>query len=146
MIFLVIIGTFFICLLSFLIYYSKIHDFIKAVCFSIFLIFGYYGYINYIEYRSSPIIGYPKDNFLLIHSIVTEKETILLWVYYHEEKKYQVYEIPYQREVAKTIEDAKQEKQNGKEKIGKLIFDEKSKHAPGLIFDDWHGSHPNFTK
>jgi energy-coupling factor transporter transmembrane protein EcfT len=104
-----------------LIYYSKIHWIVKIFSFTLVLFLGIACFTFYQQKLGSPIKGYPTDDFLYVHHQITNNKEIILWAFYIDKVDHKLYIFPYDRELAKKLESARIELNDGKRTLFKFF-------------------------
>ena len=112
MIFIVTTGLILLVLVSFLCYYSRILFVAKLITLPVFFIFSGLVTYHYLDNLGKPIERPLPETFGYQHHRYVGEETIYVWLT-TEEKGDLLYAIPYSRETAKALEEAKEERDEG---------------------------------
>jgi len=122
MIEIVIVLAIFLCIfLAILVYHSTAPFILKLLSLpscAVFLIFLIY---LLVIMAGAPVKEYPKDDWQYIHHeimLVDEEKTIFIWTY--NDVGNRLHQIPYDREIAKKLEKAKNSQRNGFAQTGQF--------------------------
>ena len=110
MTFIVSFGIILLLLICSLVYTSRLFFVVKLLCFPVFLGLSYMVYDHYTYYLGAPVEKDLPDEFAYRHHML-ETETILVWI--KEDRGERLYLIPYDRELAKKLEEAKEMQEQG---------------------------------
>lgn len=103
-----------VLLFVFMVYYSNMMYLIKAASLPMLLLFSGAVTVHYVDNLGAPIKRPIPLEFEYIHHKIAG-ESILVWIY-TEERGERLYEIPYDRETAKAMEEAKEGTEEGERK------------------------------
>lgn len=141
---LLVLFSLFIIALCASFYYSKINNIFKLLCFLLLTAVGVISYETYKNHLGVPIVGYPQYEFLYIHHIYDTNDNITLWVVNAENlREHRLHMFPYSREVAKQLEQAQQETENGNPTSGRFSL---GKSGVALYISEWDSPNVNETK
>jgi len=103
-----------------LIYYSNASFILKLIALPTQLAFFIFMSYQLILLAGAPINDEPNGKFNYVHHEITDKgNTILLWMH-TSERGHRLYKLPYDREKAKKLEQAKNSKGTGKNMEGEF--------------------------
>ena len=131
-------------LVVFLVFYSSLGKFIKAIALTAAVLLGIITQDHYTSQLGKPILMHPPAEFLYVHH-VAEGDNILLWTW-EEGKGNRLYSIPYDQETAKKLEEAKKKGKGGEPQEGNFTPRTDSRKSPGLHLDPWEGPLTERTK
>ena len=109
---LIVIVTVFGLFACYLAYVSRLRASAKLLILPTFMIAVVVGYMYFLEEIGKPAsIPLPEEAVYVAHRI-TNEDTIIVWLMTEEDER--LYVIPYTREAAKELEDAREGSQEGK--------------------------------
>ena len=132
-----VIGFLFVLMSCVLIYYSNIHWSIKATSFSLMIVFGITVYEFYKKTLGTPVEGYPTVEYVYVNHEVKSNKEVVLWIKSKDDDLDRLYRFPYSREIAKELERAKKQKEEGQEQT--IEVREGENQTIGIHLDDWQG-------
>lgn len=110
---LIIITVLFGLFACYLAYVSRLRAPIKLLILPAFMVGVVLGYLHFLEEVGKPAsIPLPDEAFYVAHRI-TNEDTIIIWLLTEEDER--LYVIPYTREAAKELEEARQGKEGGRD-------------------------------
>lgn len=131
------IGVIFSILVCGLIYRSQASKAVKAGSLTALILIGLFTFDHYNKNIGTPVQNHPSYEFVYVHHVL-EGDTITLWVKHKETLNNRLHIFPYNRDIAKKLQQAQESKAKGQEQQGK--FKKGSTHAPGLELDNWQGA------
>jgi hypothetical protein len=124
-----------ICLLF---YYSTVSWVLKASIFPLLIFLGMFISIYWNDVRGSPIVGYPPNEFVYVHHVLTPNKQIILWITSLDNRRHRMYIFPYDRETAQELAEAQQKGAGGQMTKGTFV-EGNTPYRRGLELDDWQG-------
>ena len=117
------------CLVAYLLYYSSVHWLIKLVSLPVTLVFTATMVYTAYDRMGAPIERMPVGEFEYVHHIVSSTgEFIYIWVY-TDDRGNRLHAVPYNRETAKELNQAKKQEEKGEEMIGEFSIEEDASGA-----------------
>ena len=110
---LIIITVLFGLFACYLAYVSRLRAPIKLLILPAFMVGVVLGYLHFLEEVGKPAnIPIPEKALYVAHRI-TNEDTIIIWLLTEEDER--LYVIPYTRDAAKELEEAREGKENGRD-------------------------------
>ena len=114
-------GILTVILMAFVVYHSAIHFAFKAAVFPLMIITALFGWRMYVDRLGAPIDGYPPATFTYIHHIAGQGgDNILVWAY-TAKRGYRLYSLPYDRELMKDLNEAKEGLERDGDSSGRIV-------------------------
>lgn len=130
-------------LVVYLMFYSTLNKFIKAIALTVIVLLGLITQDHYISNLGKPINAYPVGEFVYVFH-VPQGDDISVWVWTEEDGN-KLHTIPYSQEAAEKLQNAKEKSEAGQAQKGEFTEGD-SKHAAGLTMDKWQGPKTEETK
>lgn len=130
-------------LVVFLVFYSSLNKFVKALALTAMLLLGLNTQSYYISQLGKPIDAFPVGDFVYVHH-EPQDDFIYLWVWTEDDGN-KLHVIPYSAETAKELQKGKEKAADGTTQEGEFT-ESGNKHSPGLVLDDWTGPRTEYTK
>ncbi len=110
MIHFIIISSILICLFfSVLVYYSKIHNWVKSIIMPITIAFFVFTIQYFYSIIGTPIEIFPPDEFIYVHHEAVEGgDYIILWARDPEDNQHRLYKFEYSSENMKELGEAQE--------------------------------------
>jgi len=132
----VIVGGVTLCVLvSLLSYWSQVHTIVKVLSLSAALLLLHSTLTLYKEMLAAPIENTPPDGFIYVHHITTS-ETITVWVWV-EDRGHRLYEIPYDRKTAESMQEAQEQTAAGNMQEGHPVDGGGTGDSNSIDFEPW---------
>lgn len=128
----------------FLMFYSRLNVFIKALALSTTILLGLLTQTHYMLQLGKPIKKYPADKFVYIHHM-SQVDKIYVWVW-TDETGNRLHVIPYSQDTAEELQKGKEGQQRGSTQEGKFSKAKDGSNNPGLIIDTWKGPKDSNSK
>lgn len=119
----------------FLMFYSRLNVFVKALALSATILLGLLTQAHYILQLGKPIKKYPADKFVYVHH-VSQVDKIYVWVW-TDEAGNKLHVIPYSQDTAEELQKGKEGQKRGTTQEGKFSKAKDGSNNPGLIIDTW---------
>jgi hypothetical protein len=117
------------CTVAYLLYYSSVHWLIKLVSLPITLVFTATMVYTAYDRMGAPIERMPVGEFEYVHhSVSSAGDFIYIWVY-TDERGNRLHAVPYDRETAKELNQAKKQEEKGEEMVGEFSMEEESSES-----------------
>ncbi len=121
----------------FLMFYSRLNVFVKALALSATILLGLLTQAHYILQLGKPIEKYPSDEFVYVHHM-SEVDKIYVWIWTNEAGN-RLHVIPYNQDTAEELQKGKEKQQKGSTQKGKFSKAKDGSNNPGLMIDTWKG-------
>ena len=109
--FIIAVGFILLILVCVLTYTSKVYQIVKFTVLPTLLVLSVFTVIHYLDNLGSPLDRPVPDEFAYKAHLI-EGDFIYVWTH-TEEKGHKLYVVPYDREKAKELEEAKDMQENG---------------------------------
>lgn len=139
------LGGLSVILVAFLVYYSQAPTLIKLLAMSLLVCFGILSERHYRSVLGAPIEMRPPDGFLYVWHEITNYGEIVIWANV-DGLGHRLYKIPYDRETAKSLEEAGQSKEEGVPVEGQFIQDADGDGSYELEFSETPTNETQETK
>jgi hypothetical protein len=128
----------------FLMFYSRLNVFVKALALSATILLGLLTQSHYMLQLGKPIDEYPADKFVYVHHM-SQVDKIYVWVW-TDDAGNRLHVIPYNQDTAQELQKGKEEQQRGSTQEGKFSKAKDGSNNPGLIIDTWKGPKDSNSK
>lgn len=136
----IILAGLFVCVVvAYLVYNSQAHWFAKLIALPLVIALTATMVYTALDRMGAPIEAEPKGEFAYLHHTLSANgEKIFIWIY-TEERGNRLHVIPYKRETAKALNDAKQKAKQGEKQIGSF-------GSPDTADSNSESKNPNILK
>jgi hypothetical protein len=114
------------CTVAYLLYYSSVHWLVKLIALPVTLVFTATMVYTAYDRMGAPIKNKPVGEFEYVHHVVSQDgRFIYVWVY-TDERGNRLHAIPYDRQTAKELNQAKKQEEKGEQMVGEFKIEEES--------------------
>ena len=116
---LIVVSGLFVCVVvAYLVYNSRAHWFAKLLALPLVLALTTTMVYTALDRMGAPIEAQPIGKFkYLHHALSADGGEIFIWIY-TQERGHRLHVVPYSRETAKALNEAKQKANDGKQQVG----------------------------